>query len=219
VKAGMEAAQAGEKRFYQVAGFILAGGASTRMGQDKALLEVGGEPMLVRTARLLEPLVSRRAGVTVIADPKRYAKLGLRFERDDIPGQGPLGGIVTALRLSPCPWSLIVSCDLPFLTGEWLEYLMGRAVGSAAEAVVPESPQGPEPLCAAYHKRCEESFRTCLARGVRKVTEAFVGRDVEVISADEWAPFDREGRLLRNMNAPEDLAEAQAKLARRAAGT
>jgi molybdopterin-guanine dinucleotide biosynthesis protein A len=128
----MENPQAGQRRFYQVAGFILAGGASTRMGQDKALLEVGGAPMLIRTARLLDPLVSRRGGVTVIADPKRYEKLGLRLELDDRPGQGPLGGIVTALRLSPCPWSLIVGCDLPYLTGEWLEYLIGRAVASAA---------------------------------------------------------------------------------------
>lgn len=201
-----------QTRFYQVAGFILAGGVSARMGQDKASLEIGGVPMLVRTAQLLEPLVSRRAGVTVIADPKRYEKLGLRVVPDDRAGQGPLGGIVTALRLSPCPWGLIVGCDLPYLTREWLEYLLGRAAASAAELVVPEGPNGPEPLCAVYHKRCEASFLAGLARGVRKVTEAFVGRDVEVIAAEEWKPFDRQGLLLRNMNTPEELVEAQARL-------
>lgn len=202
---------AAQARFYQVAGFILAGGASSRMGRDKGSIEVGGIPMLVRTAELVDPLVSRRAGVTVIADPKRYEKLGLRVVADDRPGQGPLGGIVTALHLSPCPWSLILGCDLPYLSRDWLGCLLSRAVASRAELVVPEGPNGPEPLCAVYHKRCEASFLTCLARGVRKVTEAFAGRDVEVIAPEEWKPFDPQGLLFRNMNTPEDLAEAQAR--------
>ena len=76
------------KHFEQVAGFILAGGQSSRMGCDKALLEIAGVPLLVRTARLLEPRV---AGVTVIGPPERYAALGLRVVPDDRAGLGQIG--------------------------------------------------------------------------------------------------------------------------------
>jgi len=67
------------------------------MGRDKALLEISGVPLLVRTARLIEPLV---AAVTVIGSPERYASLGLRVIPDAVAGVGPLGGIATALRFS-----------------------------------------------------------------------------------------------------------------------
>lgn len=208
----MTAEAAAPTRFFQVAGYILAGGDSSRMGRDKGSLEIGGMPLVARTAQLLGPLVSKRTGVTVIGPPERYEKVGLPVVPDDRPGLGPLGGIATALRLSPCPWSLIVGCDLPYLTLEWLAYLMGRGIASKADIVVPEGPNGPEPLCAMYHKRCEPFFITALARGKRKVIEAYVGREVELVLPQEWQPFDPEGLLFRNMNAPPDFAEAQARL-------
>ena len=73
------------KRYRQVAGFILAGGASSRMGRDKGLLDFGGVPLILHTARLLEPLV---AEVTVIGSPDRYAKLGVRAMPDGVRTQG-----------------------------------------------------------------------------------------------------------------------------------
>src|SRR3989441_2918291 len=111
------------KRHDQVAGFILAGGVSSRMGRDKALLEIGGVPLLVRTARLIEPLV---AAVTVIGSPERYASLDLRVIPDAVAGVGPLGGIATALRFSASAWNLVLGCDLPYLTAKWLDRLMAR---------------------------------------------------------------------------------------------
>ena len=103
----------------QLASFILAGGESSRMGSNKALLELGGVPLIVRTARLVE---SASSAPTVVGSPEIYAALGLRTIRDDWPGAGPLGGIATALRASESPWNLIVACDLPYLTKPWLEY-------------------------------------------------------------------------------------------------
>ena len=196
-------------RFNHVAGFILAGGASSRMGRDKAWLELGGRPLLVRTAQLLEPLV---APVTVIGPPERYSGLGLRVVPDDRAGLGPLGGISTALSLSSSPWNLILGCDLPYLSAAWLEHLVARALASAADAVLAETANGPEPLCAMYHQRCGPAIAAALGRGVRKVTQGLAGLVVETITAAEWKAFDSDGWLFKNMNTPADYTEAQARL-------
>jgi molybdopterin-guanine dinucleotide biosynthesis protein A len=193
----------------QIAGFVLAGGASTRMGRAKALLEIGGVPLLVRTVRLVESAAGR---ATVIGNPDAYQFLGLRVIDDDWPGAGPLGGIATALRASSAPWNLVVACDLPYLTREWLDYLVGRALTSWADAVLPMNTRGAEPLCAAYHKRGEAAIRAALEQGVRKVTDGLKDLRVETIEPAEWKAFDSDGLLFKNMNSPEDYEEAKANL-------
>src|SRR5712692_511601 len=203
------------ERHDPVGGFILAGGASSRMGRDKALLEFAGVPLLVRTARLLD---SRVAQVTVIGPPERYAALGLRVVPDDQPGVGPLGGIATALRLSTADWNLLVSCDLPYLTGEWLDWLIGRALASEADALVPEAERGLEPLCAIYRRSCGPALAAAIARGERKVTDAVARLNLEKITAAQWKAFAASGALFKNMNTPADYEEARAKLEGKAAG-
>lgn len=193
----------------QIAGFILAGGESARMGRDKALLELGGEALIVRTARLVESVAG---SATVIGDSAAYRALSLRTIGDDWPGAGPLGGIATALRASSARWSLVVACDLPYLTKPWLDYAIGRAFASRAEAVVPMGALGAEPLCATYHERAETAIRAALALDTRKVTEALKSLNVETIEPAEWKAFDSEGLLFKNMNAPEDYEEARARL-------
>ena len=143
------------KRYYQVAGFILAGGASSRMGRDKGLLDFGGVPLILHTARLLESLV---AEVTVVGSPQRYAALGLHAIADENdeqtrggpnrPSRGPLAGIAAALAATHSRWNVIVACDLPYLSKEWLDWLISRALRSRREAVVPRTERGIEPLAA-----------------------------------------------------------------------
>lgn len=197
-------------KFASCAAFILTGGASSRMGNDKALLDLAGLPMLVRTAHLIEPLV---ASVAVIGPPERYARFGLPVFPDDVPSLGPLGGIATALRRTSAPWNLVVACDLPYLTAAWLEFLLARALASNADAVLPESDRGAEPLCAVYHRRAAEPIAAALARGIHKVTDGLAGCAVEKVTPAEWKPFDSDGWLFKNMNTPEDYAAARAKLA------
>lgn len=199
-------------KFRQVNGFVLAGGSSTRMGEDKALLPLAGKPLLLRTAELLSPLV---ASVTVIGDPARYASLGLAVVPDDAPGLGPLGGIATALRISSAEWNLIVGCDMPYLTVAWLEFLMSRALASRADAILPQSDGGPEPLCAMYHARCAPVIAAAIARGVRKVTDGLAGCALEMIPPAEWKAFDSGGSLFKNMNTPADYAEARSRFERK----
>jgi len=196
----------------RIAGFILAGGESSRMGRDKALLDLGGVPLIVRTARLVESV----AGPPIaVGNPDAYRPLGLRAIADDWPVAGPLGGIATALRASDAPWALVVACDLPYLTQAWLEYLIARTLASEADAVVPMNERGAEPLCATYHKSCESIIRTVIDRGTRKVTDALNDFRVEWIECAEWKAFDSDGLLFKNMNSPEDYEEAKVRIVER----
>jgi molybdopterin-guanine dinucleotide biosynthesis protein A len=202
-----------------IAGFILAGGESSRMGVDKGLLEIAGVPMIVRAARLVESVVG--APAVVVATPEKYRGLGLRAIADDWPGCGPLGGIATALRASEADWNLVVPCDLPYLTREWLEYLLQRARDSSEEAVLPinltaANKRGAEPLCAMYHKGSEAAMRRALERGVRKVTDGLAELRVEMIEPAKWKGFDSGGLLFKNVNTPADYEEVKRKLGGRA---
>lgn len=194
----------------EIAGFILAGGESSRMGRDKALLEFEGVPLLMRTARLVESVVA--APPAIIGNPGGYESFGLRMIADDWPGAGPLGGIATALRASSTAWNLIVACDLPYLTSEWLGYMAARARESQGDAVLAMHARGAEPLCAMYHKRCESTIRAELEGGTRKVTDGLRQLVVEMIGPLEWKSFDSSGLLFKNMNSPEDYEEAKSRL-------
>jgi molybdenum cofactor guanylyltransferase len=202
------------KRHHQVAAFILAGGVSSRMGQEKGLLEFGGEPLIVRTARLIEPIV---AEVRVVGSPERYSALGLRAIADQNFGERegkeavrtPLVGIATALNATKTPWNLILACDLPYLTAEWLDWLVARAVDSDAQIVIPRTSGGLEPLAAVYRRECAAPIVSALERGVRKVTDAIAEFRMEFLSESEWTKLDPESRVLRNMNTPSDYIEAR----------
>ncbi|MGH9709016.1 MAG: molybdenum cofactor guanylyltransferase, partial [Candidatus Acidiferrales bacterium] len=177
-----------------VGGFILAGGRSSRMGRPKGLLTFAGEPLVVRLARLLE---STCETPVVIGPPEVYASLGFRVVGDDGENLGPLGGICTALRIATCEWNLAVGCDLPFLTREWLEFLIGRSIDSNADVVIPLNERGLEPLCAMYRKRAQPTIAEALGRGVRKITDGLAGLTLTSIAPAEWKAFDPRGRLFK----------------------
>jgi molybdenum cofactor guanylyltransferase len=202
------------KRRRQVAAFILAGGASSRMGWDKGLLDFGGVPLIVHTAQLIEPLV---ACVTVVGPPRRYASMGLRAIADQDTAsreskrirRGPLAGIATALAATRLPWNLIIACDLPYLFGAWLDWLLSRAIRSRGQVVIPQSGRGLEPLAAVYRRECGGPIATALARGARKVTDVIEDLRMDVIDQREWRRLDPRALVLKNMNTPEDYVEAQ----------
>lgn len=204
----------GAKRYNRVSAFILGGGASLRMGKPKCLLEFGGAPLILRTARLLEPLVARLAMVGAPAD---YAVLGLQVIEDQRFGgagegdrtSGPLAGIASALAATGTKWNLILACDLPYLSGEWIDWLLARTMLSRRQVVMPRTAGGLEPLAAVYRRECAEPIIAALRRGVRKVTDALDQLRIEFVTESDWRHIDPEGRVLRNMNTPEDYEEAR----------
>jgi len=192
-------------------GYVLAGGGSTRFGRDKALVEIDGKAMLLRMRGLLSAVSQQ---VTVIAPPLRYATLGVTAVSDRWEGQGPLAGIITALLTTKesgavADWNLIVGCDMPFLTREWLSYLAERALASRAEVVAPRSAQGLEPLCSCWRTSAAAKLQNVFDGGVRKITEAMKSLEMEVVDEADWKRFDSAGRLFWNMNTVADFDEAR----------
>lgn len=195
----------------RIAGYVLVGGASSRFGRDKALVELGGKPMLMRMRDVLMGVPSE---VAIIGDPQEYGSFGAPCVADRWPGEGPLGGIVTALvhtrKTQPeCAWNLILSCDMPFLTGEWLNFLCESARSSEAEIVLAHSAEGPEPLCACWRTVALPALESAFERGVRKVTDGIALLRSEVLDGRDWKRFDYAGRLFWNMNTPADYEEAR----------
>jgi molybdopterin-guanine dinucleotide biosynthesis protein A len=197
-----------------IRGFVLAGGASRRFGRDKALVEFDGEPLIARLCRALQSATG--APVRIIGDAEKYSQLGVECVPDRWPGEGPLGGIITALMANiasrdpahPNSWSLIVGCDMPFLTAEWLSHLAKRTTTSPAEVIVPKSTYGLEPLCASWRASSLPVLTHVFEGGVRRVTDAMQNISMEVLDATDWKRFDNNDRLFWNMNRPADYEEA-----------
>ena len=194
-----------------VDGYVMAGGASTRFAFDKARAELNGETMLARMCRLVKDVTG---SASVVAPFGRYSEFGERLVDDRWPGQGPLGGIITALMDARAKdhhhrWCLIVGCDMPLLTGEWLGYLKDRALASNAAVVAPQSALGLEPLCACWHTGATGKLQYAFEDGVRKVTEAMKRVSMEVVDERDCQQFDKAGRLFWNMNTPADYEEAR----------
>jgi molybdopterin-guanine dinucleotide biosynthesis protein A len=180
----------------ECAGFVLVGGRSSRMGYPKGLLAIGGETLAARTARLLASVASP---VTLVGAPDLYGNLGHEVIPDDFDGLGPLAGILTALRSTTAEWNLVVACDMPGLTIDFLEHLSRRARASPVDCVVPRTTRL-EPLCATYRKSCHTPLDRARRQGIRKLLDALSGLRVEVWQAPDPEP-------LRNVNTPAQWEE------------
>ena len=177
-----------------MAGFVLAGGRSSRMGRDKALLIWQGSTLLESAARK----VRQAAGsATIIGDPEHHGHLGFPVVADRITGLGPLGGLHTVLSTTPADWNLVVACDMPYLTVEVLEALLAQI--GACDAVVPRSLEGRwEPLCAVYHRRLAAAVEAALDRKSLKMQD-FVAQ----VDALAWSAPDSS--MFANWNSPHEL--------------
>jgi molybdopterin-guanine dinucleotide biosynthesis protein A len=176
---------------------VLAGGKSSRMGVDKALLPFRGGALAGHVAAA----VAAAAGsATLIGDPQKYGHLGYKVLPDRTPGAGPLGGIETALSHTAADWNLVLACDMPAASAGFLRELLAGAENAGADALLPAGPSGrPEPLSAVYHRRCAPALRRALGAQIRKVTAALAGLDVRTFPVDDPAWFE-------NLNTPEQWA-------------
>jgi molybdopterin-guanine dinucleotide biosynthesis protein A len=210
--------------FPNVEAFLLIGGKSSRMGRDKALLELNGAPLIKRTADLLEPLVAKTTLVISASQPANpsntnpYSTFELPMLPDRWPNAGPLGGIATALPTAQTSWCLILACDMPFIGKDWLIFLLGQIAPSESDgaqqinAIVPETTRGLEPLCAIYRSGCAQLLARELDAGVRKVTDALATLNLKRITENEWRKFSPDGNLFGNLNTWRDYLEAQQRL-------
>ena len=184
---------------------ILAGGKSARMGCDKAFLTVGRQCMIQRVAGLLKAVFAEVliAGGSVEAEEQT----GLRVVGDQIPGSGPLGGIHAGLTAAVNPLSLVVACDMPFISPDLAGLLVERAEGH--DAAVPRHGVYLEPLFAVYRKTCIPAIEESLLSLRYKVGGFYSRVRVSYVNETDWRPLTGPGEVFFNVNTPQDLKEAR----------
>lgn len=187
----------GSPRVYRATAIVLAGGLSTRMGRNKAMLEVRGEPLIVR---ILQQLDERFTEVLVSArDNGDYGFLNHRVVPDRLPDCGPLMAIASALERSSNDLNFVVSCDVPELSFPLIDRLLQEAArGDGAVPVTEDSRY--EPLYAVYRKSILPTANEALLRGDRRVIAMFSGRVIRKVSLPN-------GTNIKNLNTAADYKE------------
>jgi molybdopterin-guanine dinucleotide biosynthesis protein A len=189
-----------------VEGFILAGGASSRMGKDKSRLLLDGRTLTEIIAASLSNVVS---SVTVIG--RNADDLGLKSCPDLVADWGALGGVHAALATCQNEWALVVACDIPFASPQLFERLVNFKEGF--EAVAPIQKDGyPQPLCALYRvEPCLERAEALIAEGERRPITLLEAVNTRWVTFDELRDLADSGRFFDNINTPDDYAHALKK--------
>jgi molybdopterin-guanine dinucleotide biosynthesis protein A len=197
-----------EGRLATVCAAVLLGGASERMGRDKARLPVRGVAGATRLARMLAGLF---AEVLLVGGEPPPEAPGRRVP--DEPGpRCPLRGLVSALAAARAPRVLVVATDLPLLSAD---LLLALVAWPAAAAVVPRTPDGPHPLCALYARgEVLPVARAELAAGRLSLGRVLAAVETSWLEGAALRLVDPRGTALFNANHPEDLAHAEALLAK-----
>jgi len=190
-----------------VYGLVLSGGKSKRMGQDKALLERGGQSQLAFMMSLLEPLVERVFVST--RDEQKDDSERRQFAQivDQYDDMGPLAGILSALDAYPDVDWLVVACDLPNIRVETIRHLLAsRSVDHPFTAYVSSHDGLPEPLCAIYRSGSADTLRAFSDDGIHCPRKILIRSDTRLIEQLDPASLD-------NINTPDDLADSILKAA------
>ena len=139
-------------------------------------------------------------------NPSQGQAAGITVVADRMAGTGALGGLYTALVEAPTDQVVVIACDMPFLTAPFLSRL--AELGADAEAVVPRDANGLHPLCASYLRTVEDRLRRRIEAGTLRIIDALGDLEVREFGPDELLPFDQDGRLLLNVNTPDDYQRA-----------
>ena len=201
-----------------VAGVVLAGGLSRRLGRDKAVERLAGEPLIARCVRRLAPLVSEI--VVVVNTAERGERLPLppggRIAVDMYPDSGSLGGIFTGISAIGREWGVVVACDMPFVSAELMGHMLGLREGQ--DLVAPMLEGRPEPTHALYSKACLPHMERRLQAGDLKITRFYDDVRARYVGDDEVDRFDPERLSFFNINTAADLSRAVAIAAEREQG-
>lgn len=196
--------------YSQVSGFVLAGGKSTRMGQDKATLTLNGQTLLEHALAALRQVCR---DVSILGRYELYGTLAPVYE-DIYPGCGPLGGIHTALSNAQTPYSLIIAVDTPFLMPEFLSYLAERAIASDAVVITPEINDYTQPLSTVYSVDFLPIAEKAIKAGNYKIVPLFPRNQTLVIKEAELRQFAFSAEMFENLNTPEDMERARRRFSR-----
>jgi molybdenum cofactor guanylyltransferase len=188
-----------------ITGIVLAGGKSSRMGQDKGLMLLQGKAMVLHVIEQLQPQV---AEVLLVANAPAYQQFGFRVVPDLVAEAGPMGGIYTGLTASASEYTIVLSCDMPFISAEAVRYLIEHAREDVDICVA--SLQGQmQPLFGLYRKSCLPLLEKSLSRGEYKLQTLIRQAAHQLLPLDVLA--EGQPRLFANLNTPEEFEKAGGK--------
>jgi len=184
---------------------VLAGGRSSRLGQDKAFLRINGQFLI---ERILEKLAQLSDEVIVVTNEiEKYAQFEAIVVGDMFPGTGALGGICSGLRAATRSHSLVVACDMPFLNLSLLRYMQGLA--PRCDVVIPRVGKLTEALHAFYSRNCLPLIEEQLRTGNLRIVSFLPQVRVRYVEGDEMDVFDPDRLSLFNINSQADLDKAR----------
>jgi molybdopterin-guanine dinucleotide biosynthesis protein A len=187
---------------------IQAGGRSSRMGQDKALMPFLGRPLIAHMVARLRLLADDLLVTTNHLED--YAFLDVPLFTDIFPGLGALGGLYTALAAAREPLVAVIACDMPFVEPALLNAQRDLLLSEEVDVVVPQSPDGLEPLHAIYRRDiCLPAVLAALQSGERKMIAWYPSVRVRVMTQPETAVYDPEFRSFINVNNPDEFRRAE----------
>ena len=192
-----------------VSAVVLAGGLSRRLGRDKAVEPLGGEPLIRRVLSHVAQVTDET--VVVVNDAARASDLPLDGDVvtavDRYPGAGSLGGIFTGLEAARADWALVVACDMPFLNVPLLRRILSLRAGR--DAVVPVIEGRPEPTHAVYSRRCLPHIERRLQANDLKISRFFENVAVEYLPQSAIDEYDPDHHSFFNINTEQDLQRAR----------
>lgn len=180
-----------------ISGFILAGGKSSRMGTNKAMLEINNESMLTRMIRFIAPFC---ANIAISGEGVGYDDFNVEIIPDFFTGYGPIAGLYSSLKYSSTEWNLVVSVDSPFLNKELINLLLVNI--GPFDCIIPQHSNGVEPLIGLYHKRALPALKKQIEFGDYKLSRLLSALNTNFVDCDYLV--EKYPRLFMNLNYPED---------------
>ena len=188
-----------------VTGVVLAGGASSRMGANKAFLELDGRPLIEVVIGLVGEVC---AEVLVVArDASPYGHLGVTVVEDQFPGVGVLGGLHAGLMAAAHDLILAVGCDMPFLSPDLLRAFVAWADGF--DVVILRRGEWVDPLHAVYRQTCLAPMEAAVRSGQRRIVSFFPQVRVRSLTVEDVSALDPDLRSFRNINTPREWSAAR----------
>lgn len=188
-----------------VTGFVLAGGKSSRMGTDKAFLSLNGSTLVAQTKAIVQQVCEK---VFILGPRRLYGSFGECYE-DVYPDCGPLGGIHVALLNSSTPYSLITAVDTPFISADFFDYMIERAIDSSAVVTVPRIGGAVQPACAVFARSFLPIAEAALKAGKYKVEPTFPREQTLMLTEADLGQFAKVAEMFENLNTPEDFERAR----------
>ena len=180
-----------------ISGYILAGGKSSRLGTDKALLLVQDEPLLMRIKKLIDPFC-KTVGISGLKT--EYVDFNIRMVPDLYHGIGPISGIISSLKHSSTEWNLLVSVDTPFINTELIQSLIAQT--GQYDCIIPEHDGGIEPLIGLYNRQILLQLEEIISQGDYKLQRVLAKLNTHYLDCNFLV--QKYPRLFFNINRPED---------------